>query len=44
MSGVEYLYDLGSRQMFDIVPGVPETVSVTANVVRAGINYEFMLG
>ena len=39
---VEYLYvDLGSRQMFDIVPGVPETVSFTANIVRAGINYKF---
>ena len=39
---VEYLYvDLGSRQMFNIVPGVPETVSFTANIIRAGINYEF---
>jgi len=39
---VEYLYvDLGSRQMFNIVPGVPETVSFTANIVRAGINYRF---
>jgi outer membrane immunogenic protein len=39
---VEYLYvDLGSRQMFNVVPGVPETVSFTANVVRAGFNYKF---
>lgn len=39
---VEYLYtDLGSGQVFDVVPGVPETVSFTANVVRAGINYRF---
>jgi outer membrane immunogenic protein len=39
---VEYLYvDLGSRQMFNVVPGVPETVSFTANIVRAGFNYKF---
>jgi outer membrane immunogenic protein len=39
---VEYLYvDLGSRQMFDVVPGVPETVSFRANIIRAGINYQF---
>jgi outer membrane immunogenic protein len=39
---VEYLYvDLGSSQMFNVVPGVPETVSFTANVVRAGFNYKF---
>jgi outer membrane immunogenic protein len=39
---VEYLYvDLGSQQMFNIVPGVPETVSFTANIIRAGINYSF---
>lgn len=38
---VEYLYvDLGSSQMFNVVPGVPETVSFTANIIRAGINYE----
>jgi opacity protein-like surface antigen len=42
---VEYLYvDLGSRQMFDIAPGVPETVSFTANIVRAGIDYKFDWG
>jgi hypothetical protein len=39
---VEYLYvDLGSRQMFNIVPSVPETVSFTANIVRAAFNYKF---
>jgi hypothetical protein len=27
--------------MFEIVPGTPETVSFTANIVRAGINYRF---
>lgn len=39
---VEYLYvDLGSKQMFDVVPGVPETVSFTTNLIRGGINYRF---
>jgi outer membrane immunogenic protein len=39
---VEYLYvDLGSRQMFNVVPGVPETVRVTANILRAGIDHKF---
>jgi opacity protein-like surface antigen len=39
---IEYLYlDLGNRQTFDVVPGVPENVSFTANIVRAGINYKF---
>jgi opacity protein-like surface antigen len=39
---VEYLYvDLGSGQVFDVVPGVPESVSFTANIVRAGVNYRF---
>jgi outer membrane immunogenic protein len=39
---IEYLYvDLGSQQMFNIVPGVPETVSFTANIIRGGINYRF---
>src|SRR5664280_300619 len=34
---LEYLYvDLGSQQMFNVVPGVPETVSFTANILRAG--------
>jgi outer membrane immunogenic protein len=39
---LEYLYmDLGSAQLFNIVPTVPETVSFTANVLRIGINYKF---
>lgn len=39
---VEYLYvDLGKKDMFDIVPGIPETVSFTANILRAGVNYRF---
>jgi opacity protein-like surface antigen len=39
---VEYLYvDLGSRQMFNVIPGVPETVSFTANIIRAGIDIKF---
>jgi opacity protein-like surface antigen len=39
---VEYLYvDLGSRQMFNVVPGVPETVRFTANILRAGIDHKF---
>jgi hypothetical protein len=33
--------DLGKAHLFDIVPGVPETVSFTSNIVRAGINYRF---
>jgi outer membrane immunogenic protein len=39
---IEYLYvDLGSRQLFNVVPGVPETVSDTANVIRVGLNFKF---
>jgi outer membrane immunogenic protein len=39
---VEYLYvDLGSRETFNVVPGVPETVKFTTNILRAGINYKF---
>jgi outer membrane immunogenic protein len=38
---VEYLYvDLGSQVMFNIVPGVPESVSVRTNIIRVGINYQ----
>jgi outer membrane immunogenic protein len=38
----EYLYvDLGSAQMFQVVPGVPETVSVNASIFRVGINHAF---
>jgi outer membrane immunogenic protein len=39
---LEYLYvDLGSGQIFNIAPGVPESVGFTANTVRLGINYRF---
>jgi outer membrane immunogenic protein len=39
---LEYLYfDLGKAQLFNVVPGVPETVSFNANLVRAGIAYHF---
>jgi outer membrane immunogenic protein len=39
---LEYLYvDLGNAQLFNIVPGVPESVGFTANLLRAGINYRF---
>jgi outer membrane immunogenic protein len=38
----EYLYiDLGKTVLFNIGPGVPETVSFSANVVRVGLNYKF---
>jgi outer membrane immunogenic protein len=39
---LEYLYvDLGKNQLFNVVPGVPETVSVTGNIVRVGLSYSF---
>lgn len=39
---LEYLYvDLGNAQVFNSLPGVPESVSLTANLVRAGVNYSF---
>jgi outer membrane immunogenic protein len=39
---LEYLYaDLGNGQVFDVVPGVPESVNFTANIIRAGIKYRF---
>ncbi|WP_291576922.1 outer membrane beta-barrel protein [Bradyrhizobium sp.] len=39
---LEYLYvDLGKSHLFDVVPGVPETVSFRANIVRVGVNYSF---
>ncbi|HLG84925.1 MAG TPA: outer membrane beta-barrel protein [Bradyrhizobium sp.] len=39
---LEYLYfDLGKAQLFDVVPGVPETVSFNADLIRAGIAYHF---
>jgi outer membrane immunogenic protein len=42
---LEYLYvDLGKKELFDVVPGVPETVSAKLNVVRFGLNYKFDSG
>jgi outer membrane immunogenic protein len=39
---LEYLYvDLGKAQTFNIVPGVPESVSFTSNLIRLGVNYKF---
>jgi outer membrane immunogenic protein len=39
---LEYLYvDLGKAQLFNIVPGVSETVSFNTNIIRAGINYKW---
>ncbi|MGL5164676.1 MAG: outer membrane protein [Afipia sp.] len=39
---IEYLYiDLGKAHYFDIVPGVPETVSFNSNLIRVGVNYKF---
>lgn len=39
---LEYLYvDLGNAQVFNVSPGVPESVSFNAHIVRAGINYRF---
>lgn len=39
---LEYLYvDLGKDHLFNIVPGVPETVSARAHVVRFGLSYYF---
>ncbi len=38
---LEYLHvDLGSSILFNIVPGVPKTVSARADIIRAGINYK----
>ena len=39
---LEYLFvDLGKTQFFNIVPGVPETVGINANIIRVGVNYRF---
>jgi outer membrane immunogenic protein len=39
---LEYLYvDLGNSQVFNVVPGISESVGLTANIVRAGVNYRF---
>jgi outer membrane immunogenic protein len=39
---LEYLYlDLGNAFVFNVSPGVPESVSLNAHIIRAGINYGF---
>src|SRR5450756_1666598 len=39
---LEYLHvDLGNGQIFNIAPGVPESVSFRADIVRLGVNYTF---
>jgi outer membrane immunogenic protein len=39
---LEYLHvDLGNGQIFNVVPGVPESVSFRADIIRAGVNYRF---
>src|SRR5450756_1611916 len=39
---LEYLHvDLGNGQIFNIAPGVPESVSFRADIVRLGVNYAF---
>lgn len=36
----KYLHvDLGTGQIFNISPGVPESVSLTADIIRAGVKY-----
>jgi outer membrane immunogenic protein len=38
----EYLHvDLGSAQLFNVVPGVPETISYRSDDVRVGVNYRW---
>jgi hypothetical protein len=38
----EYLHvDLGSANIFNIVPGVPETVSAKADLFRLGLAFQF---
>ena len=39
---LEYLYvDLGKSRLFYVLPGIPETVGFTTNIVRVGVNYSF---
>jgi len=39
---LEYLYvDLRKKDLFDVVPGVPEFVNAKVNVLRFGLNYKF---
>jgi len=41
---LEYLHvDLGDVTLFDIIPGVPESVSLRMDSVRVGLNYQFDL-
>jgi hypothetical protein len=36
----EYLHvDLGHSTIFDVVPGVPETVSFSGDIFRAGLSF-----
>jgi outer membrane immunogenic protein len=38
----EYLHvDLGSANLFDVVPGVPETVSFKSDLFRLGVSFQF---
>lgn len=38
----EYLHvDLGQSNLFNIVPGVPETVSFSGDIFRIGLNWQF---
>ena len=40
---LEYLFvNLGSAQLFYVAPNVPETVSFNANIIRLGVNYNFV--
>jgi len=40
---LDYLYvDLGKDHLYDLLPGVPEYVQTTANVVRFGLTYRFV--
>ena len=39
---LEYLHaDFGGAQLFDIVPGIPETVDLRLDSVRVGLDYRF---
>ena len=39
---VEYLHsEFGSAHLFDIVPGVPERIRTTTEIVRVGLSYSF---
>jgi outer membrane immunogenic protein len=39
---LEYLYvNLGNGVLFNVVPGVPESVSFNTNIIRVGLTYKF---